>query len=151
MDRPRLVVDTNVWISALLNAMGAPARILRAYLAEEIDVVVSEPLLNELRVVLLRPRFTQKYRVTEQDVDSYVELIGERASLVVIRGRTFGCNDPDDAMVVETAIIGMAQAIVTGDPDLTQDEKIVRLLDGYGVAVLDPRRFVDAVWPGERS
>jgi putative PIN family toxin of toxin-antitoxin system len=141
-------VDTNVWVSALLNKMGAPARILSAYLAQEIQIISSEPLLQELREVLLRKRFSRKYGITKIDVDSYVELIGERANVVEITGQAFGCSDPDDEMVVETAIVGKAHAVVSGDPDLTEDETIVRLLHKHGVAILDPRRFVDALWPG---
>jgi len=54
--------------------MGAPAHILRAFQAEEIEIIASEPLLEELGEVLLRPRFFRKYGITETDVNSYVEL-----------------------------------------------------------------------------
>ncbi len=127
--------------------MGAPARILSVYLAEEIEIIASEPLLDELREVLLRPKFSRKYDITKRDVDSYVELIGERATVVEITGQAFGCSDPDDEMFVENAILGKAHAVVSGDPDLTKDETIIKLLHEHGVAVLDPHRLIEALWP----
>jgi uncharacterized protein len=128
--------------------MGAPARIFRAFLAEEIEIIASEPLLEELREVLQRPRFSRKYGITRRDVNSYVELIGERATVVEITGQALGCTDPDDDMFVETAILGKAHTVVSGDPDLTEDETIIGLLHEHGVAVLDPRRLIEALWPG---
>ena len=48
----RATIDTNVWISALVNPAGAPARILAALQAERFTLVTSEPLLAELERVL---------------------------------------------------------------------------------------------------
>jgi predicted nucleic acid-binding protein len=45
----RAVVDTNVWVSAFLNATGFPARVLEAYAEGRFILVISEPLLEALR------------------------------------------------------------------------------------------------------
>lgn len=55
------LLDTNVWVSALINPHGFPARLVAAWLAEQFDVVVSIPLLEEIADVLTRPRIQNKY------------------------------------------------------------------------------------------
>lgn len=52
----RAVVDTDGWVSALLNPAGAPALVLAAFLAGRFVVVTGEPMLAELREVLGRPQ-----------------------------------------------------------------------------------------------
>ena len=50
------VVDTNVWVSGLINRHGTPARVLDAYRDQQFTtVVMSGPLLEELEGVLRRP------------------------------------------------------------------------------------------------
>jgi putative PIN family toxin of toxin-antitoxin system len=61
----RVVIDTNVWVSALLNPHGFPARILQAFRDRQFEVVVSHTLLTELRSVLRRPRILRKYQISE--------------------------------------------------------------------------------------
>jgi putative PIN family toxin of toxin-antitoxin system len=71
----RVVVDTNVWVSALLNPAGYPARVLAALRARRFILVVSQAMLDELRDVLLRPRLTRKYGITEADADELSEAL----------------------------------------------------------------------------
>jgi predicted nucleic acid-binding protein len=51
----RAVIDTNIWISALLNPFGYPARIRKSFEKGVFQVVVSEPILEELADVINRP------------------------------------------------------------------------------------------------
>lgn len=53
----RVVIDPNVWISALISPFGAPAQVLRAVLAGGVIAVVSPRLVEELSSVLARPKF----------------------------------------------------------------------------------------------
>lgn len=145
MRRPRLVVDTNVWVSALLNKEGAPSHILRLYIAGEVEIITCVALLEELRDVLTRPIFAQEYGITQQDVETYIELIHQEATIVTPVGESFGCKDPDDDIVIETAIIGNADVIVSGDAHLTQDETLSNLLRSHNISVLEPRRLVEAI------
>ena len=92
----RAVIDTNVWISALLNAAGRPAEVLQAYREGRFTLVLSIPSLDELRAVLSRPRFVQRYGVTAEDVDDYASLLREHAHLVPLTGGLEICRDPKD-------------------------------------------------------
>ena len=52
----RAVINTNVWISAFINPLGAPQRLVLAFLAGVLAPVISNPMIDELVRVALRPR-----------------------------------------------------------------------------------------------
>lgn len=64
----RAVVDTNVWVSALINPSGAPAEVLTAYRAGAFTLVTSEEMLAEVGEVLARPRIARKYGIEAADI-----------------------------------------------------------------------------------
>ena len=138
----RVVVDTNIWVSALLNRTGAPARVLAALGARRFVLVVSEPLLTELTKVLARPRFHRKYGVTLSDIADLVRLLRSRAEHVTITGGVQLCRDLNDDMVLETALRRRADTLVTRDDDLKGEADLVELLAAAGIAVLAVRRFL---------
>ncbi|HHT9126423.1 MAG TPA: putative toxin-antitoxin system toxin component, PIN family [Candidatus Brocadiia bacterium] len=51
-----VLIDTNVWVSALINPFGLPAMIKKAWVEHRFNVVVSPFMLEELAEVLIRPR-----------------------------------------------------------------------------------------------
>lgn len=55
----RVVVDTNVWVSAVLNRSGSPALVLAALKTRRFALLTSEPLLAELAEILTRPRIAR--------------------------------------------------------------------------------------------
>ena len=138
----RAVLDTNVWVSALLNPAGAPARILEEFITGNLDVVISAPLIEELAEVLGRPRIRRKYGVTNRDVETLLTLIEERAEAVSTTGAVSVCRDPDDDAAVETAINGGATHIVSRDEDLTFDPVVAAFLANHEVAVVTVAKFL---------
>ena len=138
----RAVVDTNVWVSALLSPTGGPGRVLEALEAGEFIFVTSEPLLAELAEVLRRPRIARKYLLTDSGVDAFVSRLRRRAILMPVSGAVHLCRDPDDDLVIETAAVGQANVLVTRDDDLKGDPELVRLLRAAGLDVLSVRRFL---------
>jgi len=138
----RVVVDTNVWVSALLNRAGPPAAVLAALAASSFTLLTSEPLLAELAEVLSRPRIARKYGITPDDVDQLVALLRRRAEIVPILGEIRLCRDPDDDMVIETALRGRADLLVTRDEDLKGASEVVSALAAVGIAVVSVRRFL---------
>ena len=141
----RAVVDTNVWISAVLNPMGAPAAVRSALQRQQFTLVTSEPLLTEVALVLARPRFAHRYGVTPADVADLVALLRERAEVVPVTGVVQICRDPDDDVVIETALNGRADALVSRDDDLKAASDVAAILSERGVAVLTVRRFLAAL------
>lgn len=141
----RVVVDTNVWVSALLNQAGYPARMLSALRAQEYFLLISAPLLEELAEVLSRPRIARKYGVSRDDTEVLVSLLKERGIEVALTGSIRLCRDPDDDVVLETALVGQADVVVSRDEDIKGDEDLVRLLNESGVEVLSVSRFLSAL------
>jgi uncharacterized protein len=111
----RYVFDTNVLISALLFENSKPAQALRYALANG-EVLLSLDLLEELNEVLGRERFN-RYLTTEER-EEFLEALIEQAVLVEITENVQECRDPKDDKVLELALNGEAQYIITGDRDL---------------------------------
>ena len=78
----RVVLDTNVLISALIARTGKPARIL-AY-GERLALLTSEDILIELERVLHYPRIQRKYRLTDTLIGGYLEHIRMASTVVEV-------------------------------------------------------------------
>ena len=140
----RAVVDTNVWISALLNPRGAPAQLLAALRSRLFTLIISQPLLDELVEVLSRPRIRHKYRLTEQDIEDLLATL-RAGEMVEVTGTSRIVRDPDDDMVVETALVGRADALVSRDDDLKGDTQLVQVLAALDITVHSVQHFLDAL------
>lgn len=136
-------VDTNVWVSAFLTPGGHPAKLKFFWQANRFDVVVSAPLLAELVEVLVRPRLQAKYRYTAKDVINYARIIADFADFVSVTGRLNLCRDPDDDLLLETALVGQATHVISRDEDVTRDTDLAQRLKDYGIQVRTIQRFLD--------
>jgi putative PIN family toxin of toxin-antitoxin system len=139
----RVLVDTNVWVSALLNPRGFPARVLNALKEDSFKLILSEPLLDELLDVLVRPRLVEKYGLVPIDVAEFAALLEEKAERVEPTGELRICRDPKDDMVIETAIQGRAGYLVSRDDDLKRDLEVVGHLEDHGIRVLSVSQFIE--------
>jgi putative PIN family toxin of toxin-antitoxin system len=106
----RVVVDTNVFVSASLKRNSRPAAALAI-----VQTLTSDECEAELWQVLGRARFASK--VGTQFIDDRRSLM-QRAERVVIRHRVLLCRDPKDNRFLELAVNGRAQVLVSGDEDL---------------------------------
>lgn len=139
----RIVIDTNIWVSSLLNPHGHPAK-LRKYFEEGVfTVVVSDTMLEELAEVLNRPKIKNKYGISEKDIKDLLILIEERSEHVLITGNICICRDKDDDAVIETAINGQALFLVTRDDDIKSDKKVSSLLMQYKISVVSIAKFIN--------
>jgi putative PIN family toxin of toxin-antitoxin system len=138
----RVVIDTNVWVSALLNRSGRPAEVLASYRDGRFDVVTAAPLLDEIKYVLTRPRLAKKYGVTPDDADELVALLRQRAEVVALTDLAQVCRDPDDDAVLGAAVAGKADAVVTRDEDISRDPASLDHLAAVGIRVLTVQQFL---------
>lgn len=127
----RYVVDTNVIISALLFETGMPARAFR-YALQNGEILLSVELLEELNNVLGREKFNRY--LTREEREEFLETLVERSVLVELVEKVQECRDPKDDKILELALSGGAEYIITGDRDLL---------------VLNPFRGVQIVTPDE--
>jgi uncharacterized protein len=112
-NRPKVVIDANVWISGLIFG-GKPEKVLQLFIDGLINVVMSEELLSELRRKISQrfPLYVPKLTLLEASIREQA-LFVPLGSLSIIVSR-----DKNDDMVIETAVIGGASYIVSGDKDL---------------------------------
>jgi putative PIN family toxin of toxin-antitoxin system len=92
----RAVIDTNVWVSAVLNPHGAPAQVFEAFRQARFLAIQSQPLMDELREVMARPRLMRRLAYNMQMIQELIELISARAIWVEVRGEVSVCRDPHD-------------------------------------------------------
>ena len=85
-------------------------------------------MLGELNEVLLRPRLMKIRQVTEGDVDAFIASVGAVVRLAPVRGDFRLCRDPDDDIVLETAIRGGASYLISRDEDVTRDLDLITQL-----------------------
>jgi putative PIN family toxin of toxin-antitoxin system len=108
----KIVLDTNVLVSGLLNPYGAPGQIVQMIVAERLSLCYDARILCEYREVLLRPSFP----FLRQQVETLLEQIraaGEPIAAMPLPGTL---PDPDDAPFLEVAIAGQVEHLVTGNP-----------------------------------
>ena len=137
-----IVIDTSVWVSAILTPFGSPGRIVRAFVEGRIQVVMSEYPFSELAEVLERPRIKRRH-TGRDDAAELLSLLRSRARMVITTGTIHACRDVKDDLVLETAIVGQAQYLVSRDEDLTRDLDLVNALRGRGIDVLTVARFLE--------
>ncbi len=113
----RVVVDTGVLVSARLSGRGAPAELVRRWLAGELDLIVSPLLPAELEEVLHRSAFRRW--LAPDEVDDYVHLLRMHATMVDDPAPEVGLTpDPDDDYLVNLARAVDADVLISGDSDL---------------------------------
>ena len=126
----KVVIDTNIWIRALLSGR-ATLPVLEAWHAGKFGVIVSQPLLDELHEVWQRPRLRE--RIEAEHATTLLEQLRWRGTTVTLTTVPPRCRDPKDHPVLSTAIDGQADAIVSGDADLRADDELREEMAAYGV------------------
>jgi putative PIN family toxin of toxin-antitoxin system len=137
------VLDTNIWVSAFLNPLGFPARLVKAGRDGHFTIVSSLPLLDELQGVLMRPRIMKIRQYTQTEFETCVANVGAVVQLVPVSGELRLCRDHDDDIVLETALRGNATYVVSRDEDLTRDLDLTDRLRERGVKTVTVQRFMD--------
>lgn len=119
MKRPSAVLDTNVIVSGLIVPKSKPGRLIAAWERNVFHLVTSDFLLHEVELVLKRPIFINKYSLKEALIDEFVARIAHRSFLIKkVKPYDIALRDPQDLIVLATALDGEADFLVTGDKDL---------------------------------
>ena len=112
----RVVIDTNIFVSALMNARGAPRAVLRLALERQIVPVFGNALLREYEDVLSRDRLFASAPATRGDIDTLLDAllsVSEWRSIYYL----WRPNLPDegDNHLIELAVAANAEAIITAN------------------------------------
>lgn len=115
----RIVLDTNVLVSAIIRPGSAPSALLNRWQNGEFLLVTCQQALDELDDVLQRPHIAAKYHITSARRETLLSLIREHAILVPGDSITgVVAADPKDDMFVSCVVEGNAKYIVSGDKHL---------------------------------
>ena len=129
----RVVLDTNVLVSALLNMEGVPARVWAMALAGKIRLCVSQRILLEYYDVLCRREFPFDL----DRVSSILAFIEDNADKVAPLPLPSVSIDPKDQVFVEVAVAAAADYLVTGNL------KHFTHLQKYRIRVVSPKQLLD--------
>jgi putative PIN family toxin of toxin-antitoxin system len=127
---PRLVIDTNVFVSGLISEAGLPARLLRVLRDKRAIHLVSDPIVEEYLRVLDYPRIRKFRKVTDAFVADIAAYLVYQTERVELRSRIRMSPDPDDDVFLNTAVDGRATLLVTGDKT---DLLALRRVDGIPI------------------
>jgi hypothetical protein len=112
----RVVFDTNVLVSALITT-GKPRLLFHKVVDGQIQLILSKNILTEFSEVADDPRI-RKY-VDQDNIVAFLRIIDKVATITKVKSRfKILKEDPDDDVVLRTAVDGKAEVIVSGDKHL---------------------------------
>jgi putative PIN family toxin of toxin-antitoxin system len=120
----RIILDTNLWISYLISKR--LSQIDQLILDDRLTLLFSEELLEEFIEVANRPKF-EKY-FSNEDVITLLLLFDFYGELVKIESNMDICRDPKDNFLLNIAVDGKADYLITGDKDLLEIGEVGRTL-----------------------
>ncbi|HJX30871.1 MAG TPA: putative toxin-antitoxin system toxin component, PIN family [Thermodesulfobacteriota bacterium] len=137
----KLVLDTNVLVSAILNPRGKPAFILKLALKGAVELVISQAIIKETHKVLYYPKLIKllkKNGVTAKEVEAFIDNLGGIAEITkgelvldVIKA------DPTDNIILACAVEGGADFIISGDSHL------LTLANFEGIDIVEPATLLE--------
>ena len=107
----RVVLDTNIIVSALLQPLGPPAQVFLLGISGSIQMCVTANVFAEYEEVIRRPKFNR----AEAEIDGALQSIRERSVWVRPTEMIRACSDPRDDMFLECANAAGAAYMVTGN------------------------------------
>src|ERR1700732_3463578 len=107
----RVVLDTNIIVSALLQPLGPPAQVFLLAISGSIQLCMTGDVYAEYEDVIRRPRF----RRDEDVIAATLQTVRERSNWVRPTEAIRACADPDDDIFLECAQAGQATYLVTGN------------------------------------
>ena len=128
----KVVFDTNVLIAALVFPGGKGDAALHRIVEEKDRLVISKPILDELLGVLAR-----KFARDAEALSHAAVFLSELSVMVTPRRRLHIVEDDPDNRIIECAVAGRADAVVTGD------RALLALREYKGVRIISLREYLD--------
>jgi putative PIN family toxin of toxin-antitoxin system len=134
----RLILDTAVMVAAIRSDTGASRRLLLAALERRLTLLASVPLMIEYQAVMTRPEHLKASGLSAADIEVLLDAVAavvEPVRLAFLWRPVV--RDPDDDMVLEAAVNGKADALVTFNL-----RDFAGVANKFGIAVLSPGEAV---------
>ena len=118
----KVVLDTNIFVSGILNSKGAPGQVLKAWHENKFVLTTSKPIIKEIKQVLNSAKiqeFLIKHKVVKEDLNDFFSTLSFNALVVKPSFRLdIIKEDPADNKFLECALMVKAEYIVSGDKHL---------------------------------
>ena len=136
----KIVLDANVFVSALLNPHGKPAQILNYVFENRIRLFASSHILRELERVLSYPELVNRHRLDREELKGFISDILSILSLVEEKKRIeVIMEDPSDNHYLSCALDAEVDFIVSGDVHL------LNLGEYEGIKIITPAQLLEII------
>jgi len=143
MEKIKVVIDTNVFISALINPNGIPGKILDLIFEEKIVNYTSHSILKEIGFKCLSPKL-RRYLGNENRILKILTAFSS-ISVIINPNTNFNvCRDEDDNKFIDVAYESKS-IIITGDKDLIslRDKNKHLKINNISLKILTPKEFLE--------
>ncbi|ETX04851.1 putative toxin-antitoxin system toxin component, PIN family [Candidatus Entotheonella palauensis] len=137
------VLDTNVVVAGTLSPFGASFQLLELLPQRRFELLLSVPLMLEYEDVLKRDRIRAQHGLSFQEIEAVLNMIaacGTPQSIFFLWRPQL--RDPKDEMVLELAVNGRAETIVT-----LNDRDFIPQVTAFGIEVMRPGPFLQRLKP----
>lgn len=133
----KVVLDANVYVSALLSKRGTPKQIIDLWREEAFELLTSEEILAEVARVLRYPRVAELHKLSEKEQEEFLTLLRDETKLIKPKHRLSLSPDETDNRYLECAVEGSAEVLVTGDK-----RHLLPIKEYEGIAIISPAAFL---------
>jgi len=134
----KIVLDTNVFVSALINPRGKPAQILNYVFESKVRLFTSPSIIEELERVLSYPKLVKRHGLEKQELKKFVSDLLSILSLVEgKKAIELIAENPADNNYLSCAVDAKADFIVSGDIHL------LNLREYEGIQIITPAQFLE--------
>lgn len=133
----RIVLDTSILVRATENSRGPARDLLLHVIALKHELLLSNEMLYELAKVLRYPRLQVVYGLSEERIYQFIGYLREVAQIVPLTAMfSAPVRDVNDIIVIQTAVVGKADVLCSGDEDF-YDPATIHFLKKAGITVTD--------------
>jgi len=134
----KVFLDSNVFISALYSEKGAPGIIMDSYISGQIDILISQKVLNEI-IIVLKNKFPSVLDMLQKFLLAYPPVIIKDPPKESVK-KWNGIINENDAAILESAIYCNPDYFITGDKHFFESSVIEQK---SGLRIIKPREFLD--------
>lgn len=136
----KIVIDTNILISAIIGTSPIVRAVLDACRSGEVTLVLSKSLLQELGRVLHKPHLNALHRMNDRQISQYITELSSFAEMVSGATPVEVSSDPDDNIFFAIALEAGTDYIISGDK-----HHVLNIGSYQGIRTITPREFVETV------
>lgn len=133
----RVVLDANIYISSLISQKGNPYHIFKRWQGNEFNILISPPIIEEIRRVTGYKRILRKYPGVKEEQRKLIKSLKKNGVMVEPQQKLIVVTaDESDNRYIECAVAGNADYIVTGDNHLLD------IASYQGIRIITPAIFL---------